>query len=219
MPSPYAPAPPLSFRLKLSSLEVSSPHAEPIVLSSPPTSAHSASVPSPRTVFTSRVPRLLMPEDDSGSTTGSPSQRPSIPRLQLNISSSPLSASASASQAGSQQGFRHALNPTAMSSSGDSASPHGQSGSPALPTGNSSHDRAKRLAFYSKQCTAITPFLSVAGRAVASNLQTLRQGGITHIVNLVGDLCDNYFPDFFVYSKWYNTAAETERLRSHCSLS
>ena len=188
--------PPLSFRLRLSSLEVASPHTEPIVLGSPPASSHSASVPSPHTVFTSRIPRLQMPTDDdaTASPTSTRTARPLIPALNLGLTSSPQSAAL--------KPFRHALNITTLTSS-DSPHAAASTNSPLLPLGNSSHDRAKRLAYYSKQCTAITDWLSVGGRAIASDLSILQAAGVTHIVNLVGDLCDNYFPDHFQYMRLF----------------
>ena len=199
-PSTQSSVPPLSFRLKLSSLEVSSPHHDPIVLSSPPSSSHSASMPSPHTLFTARIPRLSMPSDEDNGGSGSeglPSQRPHIPMLSLNVNSSPTTAT---------RPFKHALNITTLNtSSGDS--PHTSNAtstaSPVLPTGNSSHDRAKRLAYYSKQATSITDFLYVGGKSIAADRQLLLSIGITHVVNLVGDLCDNYFPDDFVYQRWF----------------
>ena len=190
-PSTHSTPAPLSFRLRLSSLEVSSPHAEPIVLGSPPPSTHSASVPSPHTVFTSRIPRLHLPDEDSSSP-----RRPLIPILNLSL------ASPSAPPAR----LKHGVAVTSLTplDSPHPAPPSSSSSSlPQPPLGSSSHDRAKRLAYYSKQCTPITDFLYVGGRTIACDLPTLRGCGITHIVNLVGDLCDNAFPGEFEYVKYY----------------
>ena len=190
--------PPLSFRLKLSSLEVNSPHHDPIVLSSPPSSSHSASMPSPHTLFTARIPKLAMPADDEagGGSDSVTSQRPHIPMLSLNVSASPTTTT---------RPFKHALNITTLNTSSDSPNTASSTStaSPILPTGNSSHDRAKRLAYYSKQATPITDFLYVGGKSIAADRQLLLSIGITHVVNLVGDLCDNYFPNDFVYQRWF----------------
>ena len=196
-PSTHSSVPPLSFRLKLSSLEVSSPHHDPIVLSSPPSSSHSTSMPSPHTLFTARIPRLSMPVDEEGGgggEGGGMSQRPNIPKLSLNVSASPITSS---------RPFKHALNITTLNTASDSPHTTAATASPLLPTGNSSHDRAKRLAYYSKQATPITDFLFVGGKSIAADRQLLLSIGITHVVNLVGDLCDNYFPADFVYQRWF----------------
>ena len=200
-PSTQSSAPRPPSRLKLSSPEASAPYHGHILLPSPPSSSHSASMPSPHTLFTARIPRLSMPTDDDGGASdksdGPVSQRPHIPMLSLNVSASPTIAS---------RPFKHALNITTLSTSD---SPHtaaanaASSASPLLPTGNSSHDRAKRLAYYSKQATPITDFLYVGGKSIAADRALLLSIGITHVVNLVGDLCDNYFPHDFTYQRWY----------------
>ena len=150
-----------------------------------------------------------MPSDEDvggsgGGSEGGMSQRPHIPMLSLNVSASPTVAS---------RPFKHALNittlntatdsPTTSSSLNNTNSSTASTASPLLPTGNSSHDRAKRLAYYSKQATPITDFLYVGGKAIACDRTLLLSIGITHVVNLVGDLCDNYFPDDFTYQRWY----------------
>jgi hypothetical protein len=57
----------------------------------------------------------------------------------------------------------------------------------------------KRLAFYNKQCTSITDYLYVSGKAIAADRAALLSHGITHIINCVGDVCQNYFEGDFYY--------------------
>lgn len=50
------------------------------------------------------------------------------------------------------------------------------------------------------QCSSILDnFLYVGGVKVASNLETLLENKITHIINCVGHKCDNLWPDHFEY--------------------
>ncbi len=59
--------------------------------------------------------------------------------------------------------------------------------------------RREDIARCEKQCSQILPHLFFGGNAVAQNLETLQNSRITHILNCVGFLCPEYFPESFVY--------------------
>ena len=57
---------------------------------------------------------------------------------------------------------------------------------------------------YSNECTPIIPdFLYMGSDYVAQTKETLLANRITHIINCAADYCDNYFPDDFIYKKYY----------------
>lgn len=59
--------------------------------------------------------------------------------------------------------------------------------------------RKERMAECDKECSRILPYLFVGGKTVAQNLATLRACRITHILNCVGFVCPEYFPNDFHY--------------------
>lgn len=50
-------------------------------------------------------------------------------------------------------------------------------------------------------CSEIAPGLFVGSDAVAKSRETLRKAGITHVVNTVGQVFPNYFPDELQYRR------------------
>lgn len=63
------------------------------------------------------------------------------------------------------------------------------------------NSKRAKLDYFSRDCTAITEYLYVGGKKVASSQEKLVEKGITHIINAAGDVCDNYFPHKFHYLK------------------
>eukprot|EP01083_Nonionella_stella_P207967 755026_1 len=59
--------------------------------------------------------------------------------------------------------------------------------------------KAAKLEKFSGICSEILDFLFVGGDRVARDRTLLRSKGITSIVNCARDICDNYFPDDFLY--------------------
>ncbi|MCO5602180.1 hypothetical protein L7F22_056308 [Adiantum nelumboides] len=59
--------------------------------------------------------------------------------------------------------------------------------------------RKERLAVCEKECSCILPYLFLSGRSVAQNLTTLQDSRISHIINCVGFVCPEYFPNDFAY--------------------
>ena len=59
------------------------------------------------------------------------------------------------------------------------------------------------LEFYSEKISELVPGLYVSGEAVARNKDLLKSSGVTHIINCAGNVCENYFPEDFVYTKLY----------------
>lgn len=59
--------------------------------------------------------------------------------------------------------------------------------------------RKERMAACDKECSCILPYLFLSGKTVAQNLSTLCDCRITHIINCVGFVCPEYFPNDFVY--------------------
>jgi protein-tyrosine phosphatase len=64
---------------------------------------------------------------------------------------------------------------------------------------------------YHDVCSEIVPKqVYVSSYKVASDLAVLQRHGITHILNLAADICDNRFPDKFFYSTYYVKDASGE---------
>ena len=60
-----------------------------------------------------------------------------------------------------------------------------------------------KLAKFELLCSEVAPGLCIGGEKVASNRELLQQSGITHIINCVGMIIPNHFPDDFVYHKLF----------------
>eukprot|EP00249_Psilotum_nudum_P012780 c23979_g1_i1 orf=501-1937(-) len=61
----------------------------------------------------------------------------------------------------------------------------------------------ERMIQCDKECSCILPFLFLGSKTVAQSLSTLRDCRITHILNCVGFVCPEYFPnDFFYKTLW-----------------
>ncbi|KAH7281987.1 hypothetical protein KP509_35G006800 [Ceratopteris richardii] len=61
------------------------------------------------------------------------------------------------------------------------------------------HLQKERLAASQKECSCILPYLFLAGSSVAQNLELLQDSRITHIINFVGFVCPELFPENFIY--------------------
>eukprot|EP00891_Asterochloris_glomerata_P006960 jgi/Astpho2/6960/e_gw1.00107.230.1_t len=59
--------------------------------------------------------------------------------------------------------------------------------------------RREKFAFFEKHCSEVSQGLFLGSDAVARNRDTLRQAGITHVVNCVGFLYPAYFKDELSY--------------------
>ena len=75
-----------------------------------------------------------------------------------------------------------------------------ENGLPMSPAGEQSRRDQRAIQV---QCSSILDdFLFVGGVTVASNLDTLLQNNITHIINCVGQKCENLWPNHFKYLKY-----------------
>lgn len=63
--------------------------------------------------------------------------------------------------------------------------------------------RRQKMAFFEKHCSEVAPGLHISGDYVAKNLEILRASGITHIVNCVGFLYQEYFKPEMTYKTLY----------------
>ncbi len=64
--------------------------------------------------------------------------------------------------------------------------------------------KRQKFAMYEKHCSKVAEGLYVSGEAVAKSLQLLRESGITHVVNCVGQLYPEYFKaDGIVYKTFW----------------
>ncbi|KAH6771229.1 mitogen-activated protein kinase phosphatase 1 [Perilla frutescens var. hirtella] len=59
--------------------------------------------------------------------------------------------------------------------------------------------RKDKLAFFNKECSRILDHIYLGSDAVAKNREILRQNGITHVLNCVGFVCQEYFKNELVY--------------------
>lgn len=70
--------------------------------------------------------------------------------------------------------------------------------------------RRKKYQFYEKQCSQIEGGLYLSGDVVARSRETLREAGITHVLNCVGFICKEYFADEgLIYKTYYLQGART----------
>lgn len=63
--------------------------------------------------------------------------------------------------------------------------------------------RKEKLAFFERQCSRVAEGLYVGAEHVARSRETLREAGITHVVNCVGFLYPPYFEDELRYQVLY----------------
>jgi hypothetical protein len=63
--------------------------------------------------------------------------------------------------------------------------------------------RKEKLAYFERQCSRVAEGLYVGAEHVARSRETLRQAGITHIVNCVGFLYPAFFADELSYKVLY----------------
>ena len=60
-----------------------------------------------------------------------------------------------------------------------------------------------KLAKFGVLCSEVSPGICIGGEKVASNKELLSACGITHIINCVGMVVPNYFPEDFTYHTLY----------------
>ncbi len=123
-------------------------------------------------------------EDEDGiSNEGGERRSSQRSRMQLNLSessSSPANSNSNSNSSSFNHSRHHSRNLSLDSDFGDSSTP--------MVFDNK---RAK-IAFFARDCTAITDYLFVGGKKVASSEDTLKAKGITHIINcLPGDTLVN----------------------------
>lgn len=63
--------------------------------------------------------------------------------------------------------------------------------------------RRQKYLFFEKQCSEVSPGLFLSGDSVAKNRETLREAGVTHVLNCVGYICKEYFKDELTYRTLY----------------
>lgn len=63
--------------------------------------------------------------------------------------------------------------------------------------------RKEKLAYFERQCSRVADGLYVGAEHVARSRETLRQAGITHVVNCVGFLYPAFFADELAYKVLY----------------
>jgi len=99
----------------------------------------------------------------------------------------------------------------------DSEGPHSQQNSEGelVWEGTESEIRVAKIDYYSKICSIVLEdFLYVAGQRIAYNETHLKEIGITHIINMAGDACENMFPDKFNYLTYYAKDSKYEYIES-----
>lgn len=67
--------------------------------------------------------------------------------------------------------------------------------------------RREKFAYYEKQCSEVAKGVCISGELVARDKQILRDSGVTHIVNCIGMLCPECFPEDFKYLTLYLNGA------------
>ncbi|CBI16806.3 unnamed protein product, partial [Vitis vinifera] len=71
-----------------------------------------------------------------------------------------------------------------------------------------------KLAFFDKECSRIADHIYLGSDAVAKNRETLRQNGITHVLNCVGFVCPEYFKSDLVYKTLWLQDSPSEDITS-----
>ncbi|GAB5361195.1 hypothetical protein AAMO2058_000692700 [Amorphochlora amoebiformis] len=68
-----------------------------------------------------------------------------------------------------------------------------------VPHVTGEEEKITKMARFSSELTMIRPNLFISGQAVASDLKTLRNAGITHVVNCASSAVESFFPEHFRY--------------------
>lgn len=63
--------------------------------------------------------------------------------------------------------------------------------------------KARKIARYDGICSKISDCLYIGSDTIARDCDTLVKCGITHVLNCAGTICENYFPDQFIYKTLY----------------
>ncbi|KAJ8548348.1 hypothetical protein K7X08_030817 [Anisodus acutangulus] len=71
-----------------------------------------------------------------------------------------------------------------------------------------------KLAFFNKECSKIVDHIYLGSDTIAKNRDTLRENGITHVLNCVGFSCPEYFKDDLVYKTLWLQDSPTEDITS-----
>jgi hypothetical protein len=79
---------------------------------------------------------------------------------------------------------------------------------PSLPTRDDGPPsetqlRRQKYQFFEKQCSEIAPGLFLSGDWVAKNWDLLSSNGVTHVVNCVGFVCQEYFRGKLNYKTYF----------------
>lgn len=71
-----------------------------------------------------------------------------------------------------------------------------------------------KFAFFDKECSRIVEHIYLGSDAVARNRDTLRENGITHVLNCVGFVCPEYFPKELSYKTLWLQDSPSEDITS-----
>lgn len=71
-----------------------------------------------------------------------------------------------------------------------------------------------KFAFFDKECSRIVEHVYLGSDAVARNRDTLRENGITHVLNCVGFVCPEYFPENLSYKTLWLQDSPSEDITS-----
>ncbi|KAL6577926.1 hypothetical protein OROMI_010254 [Orobanche minor] len=74
--------------------------------------------------------------------------------------------------------------------------------------------RKDKLAFFDMECSKILDHIYLGSDAIAKNRETLRQNGITHVLNCVGFSCPEYFKNELVYKTLWLQDCPSEDITS-----
>ncbi|KAG0617638.1 hypothetical protein M758_4G003800 [Ceratodon purpureus] len=71
-----------------------------------------------------------------------------------------------------------------------------------------------KFAYFDKECSQILDHIYLGSEAVARNRKTLQENGITHVLNCVGFVCEEYFPEDYSYKTLWLQDSPTEDITS-----
>lgn len=71
-----------------------------------------------------------------------------------------------------------------------------------------------KFAYFDKECSQILDYIYIGSEGVARNRKTLYENGITHVLNCVGFVCPEYFPQDFSYKTLWLQDSPTEDITS-----
>uniref|UniRef100_A0ACD5ZL73 Uncharacterized protein n=2 Tax=Avena sativa TaxID=4498 RepID=A0ACD5ZL73_AVESA len=77
-----------------------------------------------------------------------------------------------------------------------------------------SQGRKDQIAFFDKECSKVADHVYLGGDAVAKNRDILRKNGITHVLNCVGFVCQEYFKSDLLYRTLWLQDSPTEDITS-----